>query len=119
MKTTIEKARRRRKRKLRIRGRIKGTAGRPRITVYRSNRNLYVQAIDDANGVTLAAASSVTAEMRELRPTVADAVRVGEAIGARLKEKGISEVVFDRNGYLYHGVVKSLADGARKAGLKF
>ncbi|TVR69638.1 MAG: 50S ribosomal protein L18 [Spirochaetaceae bacterium] len=119
MKRVIEKNRRRSKRKLRIRGRITGTATCPRLTVFRSNRNLYVQAIDDTKGATIASASTVTTELKQLSAKKEDAARVGEAIGKELKAKKIKEVVFDRNGYLYHGVVKALADGARNAGLKF
>lgn len=119
MKRLIEKSKRRTKRKTRIRGRVSGTADRPRLTVFRSNRNLYVQAIDDASGTTIAAASSVAGDLKGLKPTTTDAARIGEAIGKVLVEKKVSEVVFDRNGYLYHGVVKALADGARKAGVKF
>lgn len=119
MKRVIEKNRRRTKRKLRIRGRIAGTAACPRLTVFRSNKNVYVQAIDDTQGTTIASASTVTVELKKLSAKKDDAARVGEAIGKELKAKKIDEVVFDRNGYLYHGVVKALADGARKAGLKF
>jgi large subunit ribosomal protein L18 len=119
MKRVIEKNRRRAKRKLRIRGRVAGTSSCPRLTVFRSNRNLYVQAIDDTQGITIASASTVAAELKSLSVKKEDAAKVGEAIGSALKAGKIEEVVFDRNGYLYHGVVKALADGARKAGLKF
>ena len=119
MKRVEEKIRRRNKRKLRIRGRMKGTAEQPRLTVFRSNRHLYAQAIDDVQGVTVASVSSVCGETKGLKPTKADAEKIGEAIGKVLIDKKVATVVFDRNGYLYHGVVKSLADGARKAGLKF
>ena len=80
---------------------------------------MYVQVIDDMAGKTLAAASTVEADLRELRNTVANAEKLGEIIGKRLLEKNIDSVVFDRNGYLYHGIVKGIADGARKAGIKF
>ncbi|SIP91703.1 large subunit ribosomal protein L18 [Alkalispirochaeta americana] len=119
MKRIIEKNRRRVKRKTRIRGRIKGTAERPRLTVFRSNRNLYAQVIDDVLGQTLASVSTVSGEFKTMAPRKEDAEKLGEALGKDLVAKNISEVVFDRNGYLYHGVVKALADGARKAGVKF
>lgn len=118
MKRVIEKNRRRIRRKTRIRGKVAGTAQRPRLTVFRSNRNLYVQAIDDSAGHTLASISSVGGETKGLKPNAEDATRIGEAIGKKLLEMNISEAVFDRNGYLYHGVVKAAADGARKAGVK-
>lgn len=119
MKRLIEKAARRTKRKRRIRGRVSGSTARPRLTVFRSNRNVYVQAIDDSDGRTLASASTLAGGTKGLKATVADAERVGQEIAERLKAQSIEEVVFDRNGYLFHGVVKSLADGARKGGLKF
>ncbi len=80
---------------------------------------MYVQVIDDMAGRTLASASTVEADLRELRNTVANAEKLGEIIGKRLLEKNIDSVVFDRNGYIYHGIVKGIADGARKAGIKF
>lgn len=80
---------------------------------------MYVQVIDDASGTTLASASTVEAEFKGMRNSVENGAKIGEAIGKRLLDKNIQTVVFDRNGYLYHGIVKSVADGARKAGLKF
>lgn len=115
----IDKRRKHAKRKAHIRKRISGTATRPRLTVFRSNLHMYVQAIDDTVGNTLVSASTLEAELKDLKNTVADAEKLGEAVGKRLLEKNITEVVFDRNGYLYHGIVKSIADGARKAGVKF
>ena len=112
----ISKIARRNKIKTRIRGKISGTAERPRMSVFRSNKGIYVQLIDDLAGVTLCAASSkglVGGTKTEV------AAKVGEAIAKKAQEKGITSVVFDRNGYLFHGRVKSLADGARQAGLKF
>lgn len=107
---------RRNKIKARIRGRISGTATRPRMTVFRSNKQIYVQLIDDLAGKTLAAASSKgIAEGNKTEIAAA----VGKAIAAKALEAGITEVVFDRNGYLFHGRVKSLADAAREGGLKF
>jgi large subunit ribosomal protein L18 len=89
------------------------------MTVYRSNKNLSLQVIDDTKGNTLVSASTLEKELKELKPTVEGGAKLGEIIGKRLLEKNISTVVFDRNGYLYHGVVKAMADGARKAGVKF
>ena len=119
MKRVVEKNRRRAKRKTRIRGRISGTAEKPRLTVFRSNRNVYVQAIDDASGTTISAASTMADELQSLAVKKESAEKVGEAIGKQLVSKKITTAVFDRNGYLYHGVVKALADGARKAGVTF
>jgi large subunit ribosomal protein L18 len=113
---------RREKTKKRIRGRIAGTPERPRLTIYKSLNRIYVQAVDDSKGVTLAAASSLEKELRATLKNGANieaAKAVGASIAARLKEKGITAVVFDRNGYVYHGRVKALADSARAAGLQF
>ena len=116
----ITKTEKREKIKLRIRKRIKGTAGKPRISVYRSNKQIYAQAIDDVNGVTLASASSREKELASVTAKKSEmAVMVGKRLAAVCKEKGIENVVFDRSGYQYHGRVKSLADGAREGGLKF
>ena len=119
MKRVIEKNRRRTKRKTRIRGKISGTAARPRLSVFRSNKNLYIQAIDDQSGHTILSVSSVSGDLKGLKPNAADAAKIGETFGKKLLELNVSEAVFDRNGYLYHGVLKALADGARKAGVKF
>ena len=119
MKRIIEKNRRRAKRKLRVRGRVTGTAQRSRLSVFRSNKNVYIQAIDDENKRTLASASSVKADMKGLKANVEDGQKIGEAIGKELVGLKITEAVFDRNGYLYHGIIKSIAEGARKAGVKF
>jgi len=113
---------RRAKTKARIRGRLSGTPERPRLTIYKSLKRIYVQAVDDTQGVTVAAASSLEKGLRETLASganIAAAKAVGESIAARLKEKGITAVVFDRNGYVYHGRVKALADSARAAGLQF
>jgi large subunit ribosomal protein L18 len=112
----VSKIARRNKIKTRIRGKISGTAERPRMSVFRSNKAIYVQVIDDLSGTTLAAASSKGISEGT---KVEIAAKVGEEIAKKAVEKGIAEVVFDRNGYLYHGRVKSLADAARKGGLKF
>lgn len=112
----VSKIDRRNKIKARIRGRISGTAERPRMTVFRSNKAIYVQFVDDLSGRTLAAASSKG--MNE-GTKIEISAKVGDAAAKKALEMGITEVVFDRNGYLFHGRVKSLADAARKAGLKF
>jgi large subunit ribosomal protein L18 len=106
----------------RVRKNLRGTPERPRLCVYRSLKNISVQVIDDASGTTLAAASSLDKEIKALAPyggNKAAAKIVGESIAKKALEKGISEVAFDRGGFLYHGRVKELADGARSAGLKF
>ena len=112
----VSKIARRKKIKTRIRGKVSGTAERPRMSVFRSNKGIYVQLIDDLNGRTLAAASSKGLEGGTKTEVSA---KVGQEIAKIAKEKGIKTVVFDRNGYLFHGRVKSLADAAREAGLKF
>ncbi len=109
-------------RKTRYRAAVSGLAARPRLAVYRSVNHIYVQAIDDATGATIASASSMDKEIRKTLKNggnVAAAKSVGEAIAKRLVEKGLLEVVFDRGGYLYHGRVKALADAAREHGLRF
>lgn len=118
-KKMTDKIRRRIHRKFHIRKAVRGTQARPRLTVTKSNKNLIMQVIDDDAEKTLAFISTLEKDFANLKPTVKDAEKLGEAFGARLKEKNISTVVFDRNGYLYHGVVKALADGTRKAGIVF
>jgi large subunit ribosomal protein L18 len=115
----IEKDRKRFKRKVHIRKAISGTSERPRMTVFKSNRSLSIQVIDDAKGNTLVSASTLEKELRNIKATVAGAGQLGEIMGKRILEKNIKAVIFDRNGYLYHGVVKAMADGARKAGVLF
>ncbi|MGA2380374.1 MAG: 50S ribosomal protein L18 [Spirochaetia bacterium] len=117
MKKIIDKTRKRQKRKASIRKRIHGTPERPRMTVYKSNRHTYVQAIDDAAGATLAAASNLEKDQRGTANKTAALGKLGQLIGERLKAKNITAAVFDRNGYRYHGKVKAIADGARKAGI--
>jgi large subunit ribosomal protein L18 len=122
METRPDKDEQRRKRKLRYRDSVTGTADRPRLCVFRSLNHIYAQAVDDANGRTIAAASTRDPDVRTRIKTggnVAAAKIVGETIAGRLKEKGVPTVTFDRGGYLYHGRVKALADGARHGGLKF
>jgi len=119
MKRVVEKAKRRVRRKKHIRKSIFGTAERPRMTVYRSSKKMYVQVIDDNAGNTVASVNTMEKEFRDLKNSVENAEKIGAVIGERLKAKKISSVVFDRNGYLYHGIVKGIAEGARKAGIKF
>ena len=106
-------------RHVRVRGKISGTAERPRLNVFRSNSNIYAQLIDDVKGVTLAAASSVEKEFEGSGSNKEGARKVGQMIAKRAADKGITEVVFDRGGYLYHGRVMELAEGAREGGLNF
>lgn len=112
----------REKKHMRIRNRFSGTAERPRLAVFRSNKNMYAQIIDDVTATTLAAASTVEKDVRsqlEYTDNTEAAACVGKVIAERAKAKGIEEVVFDRGGFIYHGKVKALADAAREAGLKF
>mgnify|MGYP003304972313 CR=1 FL=1 len=113
MTTKIE---RRIKIKYRVRNKVTGVAERPRMSVFRSNKQIYVQIINDLTGCTLASASSLGLEAM---PKKEQAAKVGEMIAQKAKEAGITTVVFDRNGYLYHGRVKEVADAARNGGLKF
>ncbi|MBN2049468.1 MAG: 50S ribosomal protein L18 [Spirochaetales bacterium] len=105
------------RRKRHIRKKIHGTVERPRMTVFKSNRHVYVQVIDDAKGHTLVSASNLESAHRDLKRTVEDAEKLGQLVGERLKEKKIGSVVFDRNGYKYQGIVRAIAEGARKAGI--
>ncbi len=118
---SLSKREQRKRIRLRIRKNLSGTAETPRISVFRSNKQIYAQVIDDVNGVTLAAASSKEKEIASV--TGRKKSEVAQLVGKRLAEvcrdKGIEGVVFDRGGYKYHGRVKSLADGAREGGLKF
>jgi large subunit ribosomal protein L18 len=110
------------KRHQRIRNHIAGTSQRPRLAVFRSNKYIYVQAIDDEAGITIAAASSSDKAIKDGAKSTSNieaAAAVGKVIGEKLKAKGIAEVVFDRGGYIYHGKVKALADAAREAGIQF
>lgn len=110
------------KRKKRIRKKMVGTGNRPRLCVFRSAKHIYAQAIDDSLGQTLAAASSMEKTVREnseSKNKVTAANTVGKIIGQRALEKGVKKIVFDRNGFLYHGRIKAVSDGAREAGLKF
>jgi len=110
------------KRKKRIRKRMTGTVERPRMTVFRSAKHIYSQIIDDTQGITLVTASTTEKEIREQQKfenKTAAAVYIGQLIAERAVQKGIKSVVFDRNGFLYHGRIKAVSDGARKAGLDF
>jgi large subunit ribosomal protein L18 len=116
----ITKEFRRERIKKRIRKVVSGTESAPRLSVFRSNKAIYVQLIDDQSGHTLLSASSAEASISSQKGTKIEvAALVGKAIAAKAAEKGISQVRFDRNGYLYHGRIKSLAEGAREGGLKF
>ena len=106
----------------RIRKRLSGTGDRPRLAVFRSNKHIYAQLIDDAKGVTIAAAGSIEAEAKKSSAkggNVGAAKAVGQLIAERAKEKGLEAVVFDRGGYIFHGRVRALAESAREAGLRF
>lgn len=119
---TREKTRGRQRRRQRVRKRILGSSERPRLSVFRSQHHIYAQAIDDVGGHTLVSASSLDKELgKDLSrgSTVEAASKVGELLAARAADKGISSMVFDRNGYIYGGRIRALADGAREAGLKF
>ncbi len=118
MRKLEEKTRKRLKRKLSIRKKIRGTPERPRLTVYKSNRFTYVQAVDDVAGRTVAAASNREKDHRDIKNVVSQMEKLGTLIGERLKAKSVAAVVFDRNGYRYHGKVKAVAEGARKAGIR-
>ena len=110
------------RRKRRVRAKVSGTAERPRLSVHRTNANIYAQVINDVKGTTLCSASTIDPEFRATGKVASNkdaAAFVGELVGKRAVEKGITEVVFDRGGRLYHGRVQALADGARNAGLKF
>ena len=115
----LTKAERRQRIKYRIRKRLSGSSERPRMTVYRSNKQIYVQLVDDVSGQTLVSASSKEKEIASQKVNKIDQAKlVGKRIAEKAKEKGIETAVFDRNGYLYHGRVKNLADAARESGLK-
>jgi large subunit ribosomal protein L18 len=116
--TVLTAPARRLKRRRRVRAKVQGSAGRPRISVFRSNRGVFAQLIDDDSGRTLAWAGWTEAEIRGLKP-LEQAKRVGELLAQRAAEAGVQEAVFDRGGYQYHGRVQALAEGAREGGLRF
>jgi len=109
----------RRRRHFRVRKRVHGTPAEPRLAVFRSNRYIYAQVIDDDSGRTLAAASSQEKTMRTKTLTVETAVEVGKLVASRARDAGVGRVVFDRGGFAYHGRIKALADSAREEGLEF
>ena len=115
----IDKNAQRMKRHIRVRGKISGTPECPRLNVFRSNANIYAQIIDDVNGVTLVSANTLEKGFEGATGNAEAAKKVGAVLAERAKAKGIEQVVFDRGGYIYHGRVAALAEGAREAGLKF
>ena len=119
MVSKIDKNAMRLKRHIRVRGKISGTPERPRLNVFRSNANIYAQIIDDVNGVTPVSANTLEKGFEGATGNAEAAKKVGVALAERAKAKGIEEVVFDRGGYVYHGRVAALAEGAREGGLKF
>ena len=119
MVSKVNKNAMRMKRHVRVRGKISGTPERPRLNVFRSNANIYAQIIDDVNGVTLVAANTLEKEFEGTTGNCEAAKKVGAVLAERAKAKGINVVVFDRGGYIFHGRVAALAEGAREAGLEF
>lgn len=120
--TKADKNKARKKRHLRVRNKIQGTPQRPRLNVFRSGKHIYCQVIDDTKGITIASASSLDKELKDKISNggnVESAKLVGELIAKRAKDNGISKVVFDRGGYIYHGRIKALAEASREAGLEF
>lgn len=119
MVSNINKKAMRQKRHIRVRGKVSGTPERPRLNVFRSNANIYAQLIDDVNGVTVASANTLEKAFEGATGNCEAAKKVGLALAERAKAKGIEKVVFDRSGYIYHGRVAALAEGAREGGLEF
>ena len=119
MVSRVDTNKKRIRRHKRVRGKIFGTAQKPRLCVFRSLKNIYAQVIDDENGKTLASASSLDKEFNQYGGNKEAAKLVGQAVAKAALEKGITDVVFDRGGYIFHGRVQELAEGAREAGLKF
>lgn len=119
----LDRKQKREWRKIRIRKQLEGSASKPRLCVFKSKKYIYVQAVDDAAGITVAAASSlepaIKGQLKTSGKHVSAAEQVGQLVSERLKAKGIEKVVFDRSGYVYHGRVKAVAEGARKGGLQF
>ena len=115
----MRKSDQRLKRKVRIRKKVYGDSNKPRLAVYKSNKNIYVQAIDDLNHTTIGSASTLSKELKVERLTIDAAKKVGELMGDILNKNKIEEAIFDRGGYIYHGRVKALADGIREKGIKF
>ena len=119
MVSKIDKKAMRMRRHIRVRGKVSGTPERPRLNVFRSNANIYAQIIDDVNGVTLVSANTLEKDFEGATGNIEAAKKVGALVAERAKAKGIEEVVFDRGGYIYHGRVAALAEGAREGGLNF
>ena len=119
MVSKIDKKAMRMRRHIRVRGKISGTPERPRLNVFRSNANIYAQIIDDVNGVTLVSANTLEKGFEGATGNAEAAKKVGTVLAERAKAKGIEEVVFDRGGYVYHGRVAALAEGAREGGMQF
>ena len=117
---TLHKVEARKRRHFRVRKKVRGTAARPRLSVFRSNKHIYAQVIDDVNGCTIASASTVEKDLgADVTANVEAATRIGKLVGERAKGAGITTVVLDRGGFRYHGRVAGVADGAREAGLEF
>ena len=119
MVSKVNKNAKRLHRHVRVRGKISGTPERPRLNVFRSNANIYAQIIDDVNGLTLVSANTLEKEFEGATGNIGAAKKVGQMVAERAKAQGIEKVVFDRNGYIYHGRVAAVAEGAREAGLEF
>ena len=115
----LSKRQKRQRIKTRVRSKVRGTAERPRLSVFRSNKQIYAQVIDDLNGVTLASASSIKVEEAKGVNKLDQALAVGKAVASNAKAAGVTQVIFDRNGYIYHGRIQKLAEGAREGGLEF
>lgn len=116
---SIDKVANRKARHARIRKDLSGTPESPRLTVFKSNSNIYAQIVDDTTGNTIVSASTLDKDLKDFGANIEGAKKVGELIGKRAVDKGIKDIVFDRSGYQYHGVIKELADAAREAGLNF
>jgi large subunit ribosomal protein L18 len=119
MKKELDKIKKRRRRKMHVRKKLKCSLERPRVTIYKSNRYTYLQAIDDKKGMTLAAASNIEKDLKQIKNRVDSIGELGKVMAERLKTKNINMIAFDRNGYPYHGIVKAVAEGIRKAGIDF
>jgi large subunit ribosomal protein L18 len=119
MKHMTDKIRKRIRRKVSVRKKIFGTVERPRMTIFKSNKYTYLQVIDDSSGFTIVSASNHDKELGDVKNNVKNIGKLGETMGKKLKEKNINSIVFDRNGYKYHGIVKVVADAIRKSGIVF
>ncbi len=119
MKKELDTIRKRKRRKMHIRKKLKCSSDRPRVTIFKSNRFTYLQAIDDRKGVTLAAVSNLEKDLKNIKNKVESIGELGKVMAERLKKNNINAIAFDRNGYPYHGIVKAVAEGIRKAGIDF